>query len=53
MKPPNTAGFGGLSGMNNDPELERIYGTARGLADMTQLSDWEKDSQRSGKSTRS
>ena len=28
-----------------DPELERIYGTARGgLADMTMMSDWEKDS---------
>ena len=29
---------------SNDPELERIYGTARGLADITMLSDWEKDS---------
>ena len=28
----------------NDPELERIYGTAKGMADMTMLSDWEKDS---------
>lgn len=37
-----------------DPELERIYGTARGgIVDMTQMSDWEKDSQRSGKSIRS
>jgi hypothetical protein len=37
----------------NDPELERIYGTARGLADMTVLSDWEKDSDKSGGSRRS
>ena len=38
---------------NYDPEMERIYGTARGLADITMLSDWEKDSQKSGKSVRS
>lgn len=37
----------------NDPELERIYGTARGLADMTVLSDWEKDSEKSGRSQQS
>lgn len=46
-KAPDTAGGMskglGLSGLN-DPELERIYGTARGLADITMLSDWEKDS---------
>jgi hypothetical protein len=36
---------------SNDPELDRIYGTARGgLGDMTMLSDWEKESQHSGKS---
>lgn len=55
-KAPDTAGFGMrgvLGGTANDPELDRIYGTARGLADLTQLSDWEKDSQRSGKSARS
>lgn len=34
---------------SNDPELDRIYGTARGLADITMLSDWEKDSQGSQK----
>lgn len=34
MRPPNTAGFA-LGGMTNDPELDRIYGTARGLADLT------------------
>jgi hypothetical protein len=45
-RPPDTAGFalGNLQGVTNDPELDRIYGTARGLADLTQLSDWEKDS---------
>ena len=34
MRPPNTAGFA-LGGQTNDPELDRIYGTARGLADLT------------------
>lgn len=29
---------------NVDQEMDRIYGTARGLADLTLLSDWEKDS---------
>ena len=45
-KAPDTAGGlgGGLYGMNNDPELDRIYGTARGLADITMMSDWEKES---------
>jgi hypothetical protein len=41
-KAPDTAGA--LHVSNYDPELERIYGTARGLADITMLSDWEKDS---------
>lgn len=47
-KPPVTAGD--PHSMNLDPELERIYGTARGLADLTNLSDLEKDSQGSGES---
>jgi len=34
FRPPNTAGFG-LGGLSGDPELDRIYGTARGLADLT------------------
>lgn len=33
--------------------MQRIYGTARGLADLENLSDWEKDSQESGKSAMS
>lgn len=36
-----------------DNELDRIYGTARGLADFTMLSDWEKDSNKSKTSAKS
>ncbi len=42
QKPP-------LPQRERDPELERIYGSAaKGMADLSMLSDWEKDSQLSG-----
>jgi len=31
-------------------DMERIYGAARGFGDMSMLSDWEKDSALSGQS---
>ena len=33
-----------MRGDNYDPELERIYGAAKGFGDVSMLSDWEKDS---------
>ena len=27
-----------------DPELERIYGAAKGFGDVSMMSDWEKES---------
>jgi len=32
-------------GDNYDPELERIYGAAKGFGDVSMMSDWEKVSQ--------
>ena len=31
-----------------DPELEKLYGAARGFGEMSMMSDWEKDSALSG-----
>jgi len=33
---------------NYDPELEKMYGAARGFGDVSMMSDWEKDSALSG-----
>ena len=37
-------------GDNYDPELERIYGAAKGFGDVSMMSDWEKVSQGSEQS---
>lgn len=31
-----------------DPEIERLYGAAKGFGDLSMLSDWEKESALSG-----
>ncbi len=35
-------------GDGDDPELDRIYGAAKGFGDISMMSDWEKESNMSG-----